>query len=149
MSAERRWQTGGMVRLLLDSAQLDVSLSGTEQAWSFHRGDLRIPRDSIEKVQLTDDLWTWIRGARSSGTALPGILAAGRWTSAAGEDFLMVRRHRPGVVIDLAEGSAFHRLLLTTRHGHALVAALQLAGETSPVEVTELAAAAKKPTRSH
>lgn len=135
-----------MVTLLLDSAQMEVALSGTERALSFRRDGIRVPREEIEKVQLTDDLWTWIRGVRSLGTSIPGVVSAGTWTSIAGDDFLMVRGRKPGVVIDLVDGAEFSRLLLTTRHGLALVEALRLDVDGSPVEVTEIVATASIPT---
>lgn len=134
-----------MVTLLLDSAQLEVSLSGTERALSFHRDAIRIDRTHINKVQLTDDLWTWIRGTRTSGTSIPGAVAAGVWTSTAGDDFLMVRGRKPGVVIDLVDDSQYARLLLTTRHGLALAQALNI--ELSEDELAEFGdAKSTKPT---
>lgn len=51
-----------MVTLLLDSARLEVSLTRVERAISFHPQSLKIPREQIHKVQLTDDPWTWLRG---------------------------------------------------------------------------------------
>lgn len=121
-----------MVTLLLDSAQLEVSLSVTERALAFTREDIRVDRSMIEKVQLTDDPWTWLRGVRRPGTFVPGIVAAGTWHSIAGTDFVMVRGRRPGVVVDLAEEAPYQRLVLTTRHGLSLVQALRLDVEANP-----------------
>lgn len=113
-----------MVTLLLDRTQLEVVLSPIERAAAFHRDNLRIDRDSIVKVQLTDDAWTWVRGVASPGTHIPGVLAAGTWKSATGEDFVFIRRRRPSVIIDL-ENSEYDRLIFTTRHGLALTQALR------------------------
>ncbi len=117
----RRWQTGGMVTLLLDSTQLEVVLSGAERALSFHKGNVIIERSTIAKVQLIDDAWTWLRGVPSPGTHLRGVIAMGTWKSAGASDFAIIRRRRPSVVIDLEGHAEFERVILTTRHGLALV----------------------------
>src|SRR5690606_38907871 len=110
-----------MVTLLLDQTQLEVVLSPLERAATFHRDNLRIARDTIAKVQLTDDPWTWLRGVPGPGTHLPGLVAAGTWKAAAATtDFVMVRGHRASIVINLEGDEQFQRLILTTRHGLAL-----------------------------
>jgi len=115
-----------MVTLLLDSTRLEVALSGTERALSFRKENVLVERSEIAKVQLTDDAWTWLRGVPSPGTHLRGVIAMGTWKSAGAADFALVRRRRPSVVIDLDGHAEFARLILTTRHGLALVQALHL-----------------------
>lgn len=135
-----------MVTLLLDSAQLEVVLSPLERALSFRRSRLRIERSHIVRVQLTDDPWTWLRGVPSPGTQVRGVVAMGTWRSAGAADFLVVKRRKPGVVIDLdpardtAAGASaeFQRVVLTTRHGLALVQALRLETDDEAVEVSEI-----------
>ena len=143
--------------LLLDSAQLEVVLSPLERTLSFRRTSLRVDRAHIVKVQLTDDAWTWLRGVPSPGTQLRGVLAMGTWKSAGGTDFLVVHRRKPAVVIDIDPGDGadveFQRIMLTTRHGLALVQALQLETEDEQAEVTEIVtgaipAPAAKPARA-
>ncbi|MBW1638854.1 MULTISPECIES: hypothetical protein [Microbacterium] len=128
-----------MVTLLLDRTRLEVELSPIERAVTFQRGNLHIERSAITKVQLTDDAWTWLRGIRAPGTHIPGVLAAGTWQSASGKDFVLIRRRRPSVVIDLV-GAEYERLILTTRHGLALAQALRLDVSEELAEVTEIAA---------
>lgn len=127
-----------MVTLLLDRARLEVVLSPVERALAFHRENLRIDREAIAKVQLTDDPWTWLRGVASPGTHIPATIAAGTWKTQSGVDFVMIRRRKPGVVIDL-EGAEFERLVLTTRHGLALTQALRLDVSAEPADVSEIA----------
>ncbi|GAA5196189.1 hypothetical protein [Microbacterium jejuense] len=129
-----------MVTLLLDSTQLEVVLSVSERALSFRKGNVVIERSTITKVQLTDDAWTWLRGIPSPGTHVRGVIAMGTWRSAGGEDFAVIRRHRPSVVIDLEGHPEFQRVILTTRHGLALVQALQVEVAEEPVDVVEIAA---------
>ena len=134
-----------MVTLLLDQTQLEVVLSPIERAATFHRENLRIARDTITKVQLTEDAWTWLRGVPSPGTHIPSILAAGTWKGAGSTDFVMIRRRRPSVVIDLEGDEQCQRLILTTRHGLALTQALRLDVSEEPADVVEIVATAPVP----
>ena len=127
-----------MVTLLLDSAHLEVALSGSERLLAFRRQNVDLPRDTIAKVQLTDDVWTWLRGVPSPGTYVRGVVAMGTWKSAGSEDFVLVRGRRPGVVIDLEEHPDYERIVLTTRHGLALVQALRLDVEGPAEDVADL-----------
>ncbi|MDL5351879.1 hypothetical protein [Microbacterium sp. zg-YB36] len=131
-----------MVTLLLDSTRLEVVLSATERALAFRKGNVIVARDTIAKVQLIDDPWTWLRGIQSPGTRLPGVVAMGTWKSVNGEDFVIVRRRRPGVVIDLEGHPEFQRVVLTTRHGLALVQAFQVDAGEQPADVVDLATGA-------
>lgn len=129
-----------MVTLLLDSTRLEVALSAAERALSFHKGNVLIERSAITKVQLTDDAWTWLRGVPKPGTYLPSTMAMGRWQSAGGVDFALIRRRRPGVVIDLEGHPDFARVILTTRHGVELVKALRLDGTPTRTDVVDIIA---------
>src|SRR5690606_2098628 len=132
-----------MVTLLLDSTRLEVALSGTERALSRRTGNVLVERSDIAKVQLTDDAWTWLRGVPSPGTHVRGVIAMGCWKSAGGSDFVLVRRRRPSVVIDLEGHPEFARIVLTTRHGLELVQALQLDDVSSvPADVVDIATGA-------
>ncbi|KAA9089513.1 hypothetical protein [Microbacterium radiodurans] len=127
-----------MVTLLLDSTQLEVALSATERAMSFRRRNVTVAREHIVKVQLTDDAWNWLRGVPRPGVLVPGVVAMGSWESAGGPDFVVVRRRRPSVVVDLEGDPEFHRLVLSTRHGLALVQALRLDVRDEPVDVVDI-----------
>ncbi|MEV8267847.1 hypothetical protein [Microbacterium sp. NPDC076911] len=142
-----------MVTLFLDSARLEVVLSGAERLMAFYKGNVAIERSTIVKVQLIDDAWMWLRGVPSPGTHLRGVVAMGTWHSTTADDFVVVRRHRPGVVIDLEGHPEFQRVVLTTRHGLELVQSLRVDAGDERTEVTVIAAetgtiptvAAKKP----
>lgn len=131
-----------MVTLLLDSTQLEVVLSPVERALARRSEPVRVDRADIRRVQLTHDAWTWLRGVARPGTYVRGVIAMGRWSSAGGADFVVVRRGRAAVVVDLAGDAEFSRLVLTTAHGVALVQALRLEGDEAQTEVTEIVAAA-------
>lgn len=133
-----------MVTLLLDSTQLEIVLSGAERLLAFHKGNVAVERSTIAKVQLTDDAWTWLRGVPSPGTHVRGVVAMGTWKSAGGDDFAIIRRHRPSVVIDLEGHPQFQRLIITTRHGLALVQSLNLDVDAAemPADVVDIATGA-------
>ncbi|HWV48819.1 MAG TPA: hypothetical protein VN035_05125 [Microbacterium sp.] len=134
-----------MVTLLLDQTQLEVVLSPIERAATFHRENIRVARDTITKVQLTEDAWTWLRGVPGPGSHIPGILAAGTWKGAGTTDFVLIRRRRPSVVIDLEGDELYQRLIFTTRHGLALTQALRLDVSEEPADVVEIVATAPVP----
>jgi hypothetical protein len=69
-----------------------------------------------------------------------GVIAMGTWRSAGGDDFALIRRRRPSVVIDLEGHPEFQRIILTTRHGLALVQALRVDLDEEPADVAEIAA---------
>lgn len=129
-----------MVTLLLDSTQLEVVLSPTERAFSFRKRNIVVPRAHIDRVQLTDDAWTWLRGVPNPGTNLPVAVAMGTWKSAGGNDFVVIRRRKPSVVIDLTGHDEFERLVLTTAHGIALLQALRLDVASQPEDVADIVA---------
>lgn len=124
--------------LLLDSTQLEVALTASERAMAFRKRNVTVDRSHIERVQLTDDAWTWLRGVPNPGLQVPGVVAMGAWQSAGGTDFVLVRRRRPAVVVDLDGDPEFQRLVLTTRHGLALVRALRLDVEDVASDVADL-----------
>jgi len=129
-----------MVTLLLDSTQLEVVLSVTERALSFRKRNIVVPRESIERVQLTDDAWTWLRGVPNPGVNLPVATAMGTWKFAAGNDFVLIRGRKPSVVVDLVDHEEFERLVLTTAHGTALLQALRLDVASEPEDVADIVA---------
>lgn len=129
-----------MVTLLLDSTQLEVVLSPTERAMSFRRSNVVVPREHIERVQLTDDAWTWLRGVPNPGINLPVAVGMGTWKSAGGNDFVIIRGRKPSVVVDLTGHDEFERLVLTTKHGVALLQALRLDVASEPENVADIVA---------
>lgn len=128
-----------MVSLLLDSTQLEVVLGPVERALSFRHRNIVLPRETIARVQQTDDAWTWLRGVPNPGTNLPVAVAMGTWKSSSGNDFVIIRRRKPSVVIDLKDHGEFERLVLTTQHGVALLQALRLDDVETPSDVADLA----------
>ena len=128
-----------MVTLLLDQTRLEIVLSPIERASTFQRENVRIDRAHISRVQLTQDAWTWLRGVPGPGTYIPGLVAGGTWKAAETTDFVLIRRRKPSVVIDLDGDPQYQRLILTTRHGLALTQALRLEVSDRPEDVADIA----------
>ena len=124
---------------MLDSAHLELVLSPAEKLLAFRKRNVVVGRDTISRVQLTEDPWTWLRGVRAPGTFVPATIAVGSWRYAGGKDFEVIRRSRPGVVIDLAGSGEFQRIVVSTRHGLALVTALRLEATDEAADVTAIA----------
>ncbi|GAB2527973.1 hypothetical protein [Paramicrobacterium agarici] len=114
-----------MASILLHSDRLEIKLTAAEKMLAHRKDSLVIPRDSIRSVALTDDPWIWVRGVRAPGTAVPLTLAVGQWKFHGGKDFLVLKGARPAVVIDLVDED-FRRVLVSTRKGVELIAALRL-----------------------
>ncbi|MGO1769288.1 MAG: hypothetical protein ACTHZX_04990 [Microbacterium sp.] len=128
-----------MVRLLLDQERLEIGLSALERLLALRRSSIRVPRSSIVRLQLTSNPWTRLRGIRSPGTHIPGAVAAGRWRSTRGDDFVLVRGRRlDGVVLVLDEDQEFQRIILSTAHGRALIDALRLDDVAGKADVVDL-----------
>lgn len=114
-----------MASILLHTDRLEIKLTAAEKMLARRSESLVIPRDSIRSVALTDDPWIWVRGVRAPGTAVPLTLAIGQWKFHGGKDFLVLKGSRPAVVIDLID-EEFRRVLVSTRKGVELIAALRL-----------------------
>lgn len=113
-----------------------IRLSAAEKALALRRSDVVLARAAITSTLITDDPWVWPRGVRAPGVRLPGSLAVGVWRGPGGRDFVLARRGRPAVVLDLDpaitaqqpasdEFDDFVRVVLSTRHAAELVRALR------------------------
>lgn len=127
-----------MVTLLLDATRLEVVLSSFERTLARRSEPVRVERSHISKVQLTDDAWTWLRGVPNPGVNVPVVGAMGTWKSAGGNDFVIIRGRKPSVVVDLQGHDEFERLILTTKHGIALLKALRLDVAAEPEDVADI-----------
>jgi hypothetical protein len=114
-----------MAVLFVHTDRLEIRLTRAEKMLSFRRTDIVVPLESIRSAALTDDPWVWVRGIRAPGTAVPLTLAVGTWKFHDGKDFLLIKRTRTAVVIDL-EGEEFSRIIVTTSHSIQLLRALRL-----------------------
>ncbi|MBN8616475.1 MAG: hypothetical protein J0L92_38175 [Deltaproteobacteria bacterium] len=110
-----------MATLKIEGEDVVVALTALEQVGAL-MGSVRVPRASVTSVRMTDDPYRELRGLRV-GTGLPYVIVLGRMIFSAGQDFVAIYRTRPTAVIDLAPGSQFARLLVSSPDP-AVVAAL-------------------------
>jgi hypothetical protein len=122
-----------MAVLFVHTDRLEIRLTRAEKMLSFRRTDIVVPLESIRSAALTDDPWVWVRGIRAPGVIVPLTLAVGTWKFHDGKDFLLIKRTRTSVVIDL-DDEEFSRIIVTTSHAIELLRALRL----PPTEGTEI-----------
>jgi hypothetical protein len=98
--------------LHVEGDELVLHLSRREKAEGFH-GDIRVPQAAVSAVRVVEDPWVELRGMRSPGTGLPGVIAVGTRRGAFGKDFAAVHGKGPGIVVEL-EGADYGRLVITS-----------------------------------
>jgi hypothetical protein len=107
-----------MATLDLAADHLTYRLLPWEKFLAAH-GDVVVPYGRIGSVRAVADLGAELRGFRCPGYAFPGHRALGTWRRRHGKDFVDVRFHRPGVVVELT-GHGFSRLLLPSDDAETL-----------------------------
>lgn len=102
-----------MARLTIDGDQLTLDLTGFEKLEGMH-GNIKVPTSAVRAVRSVDDPWPELRGIRAPGTGLPGVVAVGtRRDTGDQKDFAAVHGKGPAVVVELAEGAEWGRLVVT------------------------------------
>ncbi|RKQ85849.1 hypothetical protein U746_2023 [Mycolicibacterium mucogenicum 261Sha1.1M5] len=139
-----------MARIEVHADRVVIRLTTAEKTVALRKRDVVLDRAAIRSAVITGDPWVWIRGIRSPGAGLPRGFAYGTWRTRGGRDFLLARRGREAVVIDLdvpegadenrgwvGEFDTFSRVIVSTVHAADLVRALRLDGEDYEAETTE------------
>lgn len=136
-----------MARIEVHGDRVTIRLTTAEKTVSLRRRDVVLDRRAIRSAIITEDPWVWIRGIRSPGAALPYGLAYGTWRTRSGRDFVLARRGRDAVVIDLdvpesqdedrgwvSEFDTFSRVIVSTMHAAELVKALRASDPTDAID---------------
>ena len=102
-----------MAKLSIEGSELVVELSWLEQLGGLCTG-VRVPLSDVRAVRVSETPYKELRGLRV-GTGIPWVIVLGRMvTFSQGTDFVAVYGTKvPTVIVDLAEGAPFARLLLT------------------------------------
>src|SRR4051794_885160 len=101
-----------MARLIAGGDVLRVHL------WLFGRigacitGDLWFPLTAVRSVHVIEQPWSELRGERSPGTNVRGVVALGSFKHLYGRDFVAVYGRGPAVMVEL-DGMRFMRLLIS------------------------------------
>jgi hypothetical protein len=92
---------------------IQVHLTAGESIWAL-KGDFFIPVTQIRGAEVTAGrgIFKSLAWALRVGTALPGVLYAGRFYRPGGKDFLMVRPGKPTLQINM-DGKVFKRVLIS------------------------------------
>lgn len=135
-----------MARVEVHEDRVVIRLTRAERVAALRRRDITLDRSAITSAVITADPWVWLRGVRAAGSHVPGTLASGTWRSFTGRDFVLARKGRDAVVIDLepapetaedrgwvSEFDSFSRVILSTVHAAELVRALRLDDVTGSV----------------
>jgi len=121
-----------MAKVELDAHGLRVRMGPWERLGAFH-ADVDVPVRCLVGAAVVADVWPQLRGVRAPGTGLPGVIMLGTTRHDGVKDFCVVRRHGPGLVVELRQHE-FARLLLSLEAGEAtrLATSIQtlLAGES-------------------
>lgn len=112
-----------MARITTTPTTLTVELTTTEKLAAV-RGDVTVDRSDVKGVRVTDDTLREVKGLRMPGGAWPGRFAIGRWQRRHGADLVVARRGQHGVVIDLADGARYRRLIVAVDDPERVVAEL-------------------------
>ena len=112
-----------MARLSVEGSDLLLRLSPLEKLEGF-RGDVRLPASNVSAVRSVGDAWPELRGIRSPGTGIPGVIAVGTRRGSGIKDFAVVHGKRPAVVVEL-DGGEFDRLVVTDDRADAVAAELR------------------------
>ncbi|WP_025132777.1 hypothetical protein [Leucobacter sp. PH1c] len=136
-----------MARVEVHEDRVVIRLTRAERVAAFRRRDITLDRSAITSAIITADPWVWLRGVRAAGSHVPGTLASGTWRSFSGTDFVLARKGRDAVIIDLdpevataedrgwvSEFDHFSRVILSTVHAGDLVRALRL--DETPGSIT-------------
>jgi len=111
--------------LAVEGDELHLQLSTWEKIGAFH-SDIRVPTDSVAAVDVATVPRSTVRGMRSPGTGLPGVVALGTWRYRGGPDFIAVYRNRPSVVVTL-RNQPFTRLIVSVDDPDAVAAEIRRA----------------------
>jgi hypothetical protein len=120
-----------MARLIVGGDVLRVHLWFFGRAGAVVSGDLWFPLTAVRSVQVTEQAWSELRGERSPGTHVRGVVALGTFKHLYGRDFVALYGRGPAVLVEL-DGMRFMRLLVSRQDA-----------EEVAEQIAELAAASK------
>jgi len=119
-----------MARLIVGGDVLSVHLWFLGRAGACVPGDLRFPLTAVRSVRVTEQPWSEVRGERSPGTHVRGLVALGTFKHLYGRDFVAVYGRGPALVVEL-DGMRFMRLVISRQDAEQVAEQLEeLTAET-------------------
>jgi hypothetical protein len=110
-----------MAHLLIADDVVTIDMSRGERFEAAH-GNQTFPRSAISGVRAVQDCIAEVRGLKWAGTELPGI-RVGSFHKDQRVTFAVCHGHKPGIVIDLADGK-YDKVVLTLCNGEEIAARL-------------------------
>ena len=101
-----------MSSLEIDGDELVLRLGRGERLGGIRRSDLRVPLSAVTRAREVESAYAEVRGLRSPGTGVPGMLLLGTWRARGLKSFVAVRGTGPGSVVDLT-GTQFDRWIVS------------------------------------
>ncbi|MDT3446648.1 MULTISPECIES: hypothetical protein [unclassified Pseudofrankia] len=125
-----------MAKVEVAGGRVEVVLSQKERLAAL-RGDVSAALGEIADVRVSPHPFGELRGIRAPGTGVPAVIAIGTWRHRGGKDFVAIYRGRPAVVVVLAPGSEFERLIIGVEDPDETVARIlaAIAPGTTPASV--------------
>ena len=115
-----------MAQVVIDGGILRIDLTVPERVVSLHGASVSVPLAQIRAVRVVRDVLGQVRGLRTPGAGVPGILAIGVWRGLADgrrfQDFVVVHRPGPGLVITTS--GRYDRMLIGSDDPKQLAAEL-------------------------
>lgn len=108
--------------ITITEGKLIVELHGLDRIWAC-RGRVEVPRERVRGATFDPGMKHEPKGWRGPGLGLPGKLA-GTFHSGGGRQFWNVTGYGRTVVIELAPGERYERLILTVEDPRATVDAI-------------------------
>ncbi len=100
-----------MAQLIVEGDNVVVRLTRMEKFLAFH-GDVRVPLRAIRRIRTPSSPWLIVRGWRSTGVSVPGLLSLGRRRHGSGYDFTVMFKDRPTVVLE-CNGTEFGEVVVS------------------------------------
>ena len=100
-----------------------ITMRGADTVWALRRS-IRLPRRGLLRAQVADLSSLRPSGLRLPGTEIPGVLRAGSYGRAPNRDFWDVRTGPQVLVLTLADGLRYRRIVVQPRDLDAALAAL-------------------------
>ena len=117
-----------MALIAVDRARgmLTVQLTGLDRLWAL-KNRVEVPLTQVRGATHDPGIAHEHKGAKLGGTHMPGVITAGRFRRRGDLVFWAVRRPANAVVVALAEGAPYSRLVVETDDPRATVALVEQA----------------------
>ncbi len=102
-----------MAKLEIENDQLVLKLTLLEKLGAF-RGSLKFRLESVSTARVSSQPWEELRGFRSPGTGLPGVISLATRRGKDVKDFSAIYGKGAAVVVDLKDTN-FDRIVYTSK----------------------------------